>query len=105
MAAELEHPRQLSLAVRNVHVDVDWQLDRRRLRQAAEAKPRALTAGIGRQPTVARSGGLVVEQLSPELGDARRVFAGERDGIQAKHGCIVSRSSEPRTRTPTLRVG
>src|SRR5439155_20362319 len=97
MSAELEHPRQLRLAVRNVHVEMDRQLDRRRLRHPVEEKAGALTARIGRQPTVARRSSLVVQQLSPELGDARRLVAREWDGFQSKHGFILRARDEMRS--------
>ena len=105
MSTELEHSSKLRLAVGDVHVDVDRQLDRRRLRHPVEEEPGALPARIGRQPTVARRGSLVVQQPSPELREARRIVARKRDVFQAKHGRILGRTAQPSTRTPTLQGG
>ncbi len=101
MSTELEHSSQLRLAVGDVHVDVDRQLDRRRLRHPVEEEPGALPARIGRQPTVAPSGRLVVQQPSPELGEACRVVARERDVCKAQHGWILEPAGVPSERGAT----
>src|SRR5690349_11508489 len=87
--APTEEPLDLGLAIGDVDVEVDRQLDRRRLRHPVEAQRDVLVARIGRLPRLAAATRLVAENRRPEAGEPLRVVARERRMRQLQHAPIV----------------
>ena len=95
--AESERSLDGALAIGRVHVEVDGQLDRGRLRHRREAKLGAVTA---REPVVSPTLAAVLEQLGPKLANAPRISASEGDVVQPQQRTIPFRY----TRAPASRL-
>ena|SRR5436190_1475386 len=85
LRAQADEPLDLRLAVRNVDVDVDRQLDRRRLRQSVEEQLGALAAAVHGRPAVAALLRVIGEDRRPESREAARIVGREGYVPQPKH--------------------
>src|SRR5204863_9679680 len=94
--ADRQQALALGFEVGDVDVEMDRQLDRRRLLPSVEEELRPITA-----PEVGLSaldGVVAVEQLAPERRHTLRLLAGEGDVVQAQHaGILISRTCQVAT--------
>src|SRR5262249_60029605 len=90
LAAELEDAPDLRRTVGDVDVEVDRQLDRRRLVALVEEELRPVAACEVAFDRVAG------EEAGPERREPPRVFARERDVVEAEHaGSLTKREGRP----------